>query len=90
MNIVWLIFAFISFVTFIVYGIDKFKARRGLWRISEKTLLALSLLGGAAGGLLAMQIYRHKTRHWYFYVINVGALLLQLALLIYLTFRFGF
>lgn len=90
MRFAWLAFAAISFVTFIVYGIDKFKARRGLWRISEKTLLCLSLLGGSAGGLLAMKIYHHKTRHWYFYAINTGALLLHLALLIYLTFRFGF
>ena len=86
MKLAWLALAAISFITFIFYATDKYKARHGHWRIPEKTLLTLSLLGGAAGGLIAMQLFRHKTRHWYFYAINIIALVLQLALLLYLTF----
>ena len=42
---------------------DKLKARRNSWRIPEKVLLALSALGGSLGGILAMHLFRHKTRH---------------------------
>ena len=84
MKIALLFFAAISLLAFILYGIDKQKARRGLWRISEKTLLLTSFLGGAAGGLLAMQLFRHKTRHPYFYAVNILGLIWQIGLLLYL------
>ena len=71
----------VSLVTFFVYVIDKEKAKRGAWRIPEKVLLTLSLIGGAAGGYLAMNTVRHKTRKWYFHAINVIGLAWQLALL---------
>lgn len=58
-------------ITFAVYGIDKSKARRHAYRISEKTLLSLSVFGGCFGGLAAMLVFRHKTKHWYFYLVNV-------------------
>ena len=76
--------AVISLITYIVYGVDKWKARNGAWRIPEKTLLLFSFFGGAVGGYLAMQTLRHKTRHWYFHAINILGLLWQLALLVYL------
>lgn len=52
----------INIITFCAFAIDKFQAISNGWRISEKTLLGFSLLGGAAGGWIAMQICRHKTR----------------------------
>ena len=55
-----------SLLTFILFGADKHKARAHKWRIPEKTLLGLSLLGGFAGGFLGMEFFRHKTKHWYF------------------------
>ena len=58
--------AAVNVVTFTVYGIDKRKARRGAWRIPEKTLFLLPLLGGSVGALLGMKVFRHKTKHWYF------------------------
>lgn len=76
--------AVISLITYIVYAVDKWKARNGAWRIPEKTLLLFSFFGGAVGGYLAMQTLRHKTRHWYFHAINILGLLWQLALLVYL------
>lgn len=75
-----LFIAVMSFVTFVLYGADKSKARRGSWRISEKTLLLASLFGGALGGFLAMQIFRHKTKHWYFVAINLFGIALHVAL----------
>ncbi len=77
-----------SFVTFLMYGIDKRRAKRGEWRISEKALLTLGVIGGAAGGLLGMHLFRHKTKHTYFWVINIGALCLHIILPMVLAFLF--
>ena len=79
--------AAVNVVTFTVYGIDKRKARRGAWRIPEKTLFLLPLLGGSVGALLGMKVFRHKTKHWYF-VWGIPAILLaQLALTLWLWLR---
>ena len=78
------VLAFVSFLTYIVYGIDKRRAVEGKWRIPEKVLLSMSFLGGAVGGYLAMKTLRHKTKHWYFYAINILGLAWQVALLAYL------
>ena len=53
----------ITIVTFLVYGIDKWKAKQGSWRISEATLLILAVIGGSIGALLGMKVWRHKTQH---------------------------
>ena len=82
---VWLIA--INLVTFAVYGIDKRRARGGAWRVPEKTLFLLPLLGGSIGALLGMRVFRHKTKHWYF-VWGVPAILLaQIALAAWLLYR---
>ena len=76
--------AVLSFITFIVYGVDKRRSVEGKWRISEKVLLSLSFFGGAVGGYLAMKTLRHKTKHWYFYAINILGIAWQAGLLVYL------
>ena len=82
---VWLIA--INLVTFAVYGADKRRARRGAWRVPEKTLFLLPLLGGSVGALLGMRVFRHTTKHWCF-VWGVPAILLaQLALAVWLLCR---
>ena len=53
----------INVITFVVYGIDKWKAKKAKWRIRESTLLGLAAIGGSIGALLAMKILRHKTLH---------------------------
>ena len=77
----------INLATFAVYGADKRRARRGAWRVPERTLLLLPLLGGSIGALLGMRVFHHKTKHWYF-VWGVPAILLaQLALTAWLLYR---
>ena len=80
--LVWL--AVINLVTFAVYGIDKAKAKRGTWRVPEKTLFLLPLLGGSLGALLGMRVFHHKTKHWYFVWGIPLILLAQLALAVWL------
>ena len=81
----WLVILLtVGFLTFLVYTIDKQRAKRGAWRVSEKNLLLLSFFGGAAGGYCAMHMVRHKTRKWYFHFVNLLGLAWQLTLLAYL------
>ena len=84
-EILVIIFGILSVITFFMYGIDKFKAQRGKWRISEKALLVSSFIGGAVGGFLAMQLFRHKTKHWYFNVVNILGLMWQIGLIVWLA-----
>lgn len=83
--LVWL--AGVNVVTFILYGVDKSRAKKGRWRIPEKTLLLLPLLGGSVGGILGMAAFHHKTRHWYFRIGLPAMFLLQAALAVYLAAR---
>ena len=72
----------ISIVAFLCYGTDKGQARRGGYRISEKFLLTLSILGGAFGGLFGMKRFRHKTKHLQFIVVNFIGIVLHVVILI--------
>lgn len=74
-----------SIVAFAMYGIDKSKAKRGAWRISEKALLLAGFLCGSVGALAAMQLFRHKTKHYYFYFVNILGLAWQAAALYWLA-----
>ncbi len=76
--------ALLSLVTFFVYFADKRRARKGEWRIPESTLLALSFLGGGCGGYLAMFLARHKTRKWYFHLVNLIGIIWQAVLFLFL------
>ena len=77
----------ISLVAFIMYGLDKKKAKNKQWRIQEKVLLGLGFLGGAVGALAGMHAFRHKTKHWYFWAVNILGLAWQCALLFYLFWK---
>lgn len=73
-NWIWLYLAAVNMAGFAVMGADKRRARRGDWRIPERTLFAVALAGGSLGVLLGMRLFHHKTRHWYF-VIGVPLIL---------------
>lgn len=84
-----LAYAVISLITFLLYGIDKWKAQHHRWRVKESVLLGLAFFGGAAGAILGMALFRHKTKHWYFRVVALLGAAWQLALPLFLHFRLG-
>ena len=75
----------INILTFLVFGIDKWKARRGKWRIPEATLIGMSIAGGGIGALLGMSLFRHKTQKRKF-TLGIPAILLVQAFLAYFFF----
>ena len=74
----------INAVTFIVYGIDKYKAKKAKLRIPEATLLLLAVLGGSIGAWMGMKVWHHKTMHKKFKYGIPAILLIQIALMTYL------
>ena len=75
----------INIVTFLIYGIDKRKAKQGSWRISEATLLILAVIGGSIGAVLGMKVWRHKTMHKKFKYGLPLILLAQIALIYFIS-----
>jgi len=78
----------VNLLAFLLMGADKRKAKRGAWRIPERTLFIAALLGGSPGAIAGMQVFRHKTKHWYFKFGMPAILILQLALIVYFSFFF--
>lgn len=74
----------INTVAFIMYGIDKYKAKKAKWRIPEATLLLLAVLGGSIGAWMGMKVWHHKTMHKKFKYGIPAILLIQVALMAYL------
>lgn len=77
-----LYFAVISLVTAIVTAIDKYKAKKGAFRISEATLFVLAALGGSLSEYLTMKAIRHKTLHKRFMIGLPLIMILQLTAII--------
>ena len=73
-----------SLADFLLFGGDKRRARRGAWRVPEKTFFLVAVLGGSPGAILGMRLFHHKTRHWYFKWGLPAILIAQLALGIWL------
>ena len=71
----------INVATFLTYGIDKWKAKKSLWRIREASLLGLAVLGGSIGAWLGMKVWHHKTMHKKFKYGLPLILLAQIALM---------
>ncbi len=75
----------INILAILVMGLDKRRARNQAWRIPEKILFFLSIIGGSLGSVAGMYLFHHKTRHWYF-VIGMPLILVAhivLAILVY-------
>ena len=72
----------INVLTFLLYGIDKWKARRGKWRISEDTLIWMAIAGGSIGALLGMYLFRHKTQHKKF-TLGIPVIILVQAVIVF-------
>ena len=73
----------INLIGFFAMFLDKQKAKRGKWRIPEKTLFLLAAIGGSLGTTLGMHMFRHKTKHWYFKFGMPFILIVQIILIIY-------
>ena len=71
----------INVVTFFIYGVDKWKAMRSKWRISEAMLLGLAVIGGSIGAWLGMKVWHHKTMHKKFKYGIPLILIVQITLL---------
>ena len=76
--------AALSLADFVLMGVDKWKARRGAWRVKERTFFLLAALGAPPGAIRGMWAFRHKTRHWYFKFGLPAIFAAQLALALWL------
>ena len=86
MNIVFLFYLVaVNIVAFALMGIDKKRAINHAWRIPEKTLFLSAILGGSIGAIAGMQVFRHKTKHWYFQYGMPAILLIQVVLCVFLV-----
>ena len=78
-----------NLAAFMVYGLDKWKARCGKWRISEAVLLLFAAVGGALGSFMAMKMFRHKTKHFKFTIFVPIFLIAWLFGLAYLFVKYS-
>ena len=77
----------VNVVAFLLFGIDKYKAKRGDWRIPEMRLMLLSVFGGGIGALCGMYLWRHKTQHRLFTIGVPLLIVLHFMILYYLFLR---
>ncbi|MCH5287211.1 MAG: DUF1294 domain-containing protein [Christensenellaceae bacterium] len=75
--------AVVNLVSFVLMGVDKRRARRGKWRIPERTLFLAAACFGALGGTLGMFYFHHKTKHWYFRIGFPALLMAQVVLILW-------
>ena len=73
----------LNVITFFIMWFDKHEAKIGDWRVPERTLFLLVLLGGGIGGIAGMYVFRHKTRKWYFKIGFPAILIIQIVFIIY-------
>ena len=78
----------INIITFILYGVDKYKAQKNKWRIPEKTLIIFAVFGGSIGALLGIKVFHHKTLHKKFKYGVPAILILQIAAAAYGIYYF--
>ncbi|MCR4598388.1 MAG: DUF1294 domain-containing protein [Acetatifactor sp.] len=79
LSIIVIYLLIINLIAFALMGVDKKKAQTKAWRIPEKTLFLPAILGGSIGAIISMQVFRHKTKHWYFKYGMPAILILQIV-----------
>lgn len=85
MGILTIYLVIINVIAFLMYGMDKWKAKRNAWRISEKTLLLTAFAGGSAGALMGMFLFRHKTKHISFMILVPLFLVIHIVLIMWIS-----
>ena len=81
MKIFLVFYAIMTVVTLVLYGADKAKAKRGSWRIPEKTLLLFAMCFGGLGAFLGMKLFRHKTKHTSFRILVPVFMIIQFIII---------
>ena len=89
MEYLFLYLLFINIIATIICVVDKYKAKIGGWRVPEKTLFVVSLLGGSVGMYITMCLIRHKTKHKRFMIGLPLIIVIQCAILIYILHRYA-
>ena len=77
----------INVIAFLIYGLDKLKAKKEMWRIPERVLILLAVVGGSIGALLGMRVFHHKTKKWKFKIGVPVILGLQIALVVFIWLK---
>ena len=75
----------INLAAFVAFGADKLRAKKHPWRVPEKTLFLLAILGGSVGAVCGMCAFHHKTQHWYFKYGLPAILFAHIGLILWLT-----
>lgn len=86
-HIILIYLAVMNVVTFFMYGVDKWKAKRSKWRVSEAVLILMAVLGGSVGAWLGMKAWHHKTQHKKFRYGLPFILVAQIAIVIWIAYR---
>ena len=87
LTVLWIAFLVMNLISFILYGVDKRRAKKDRWRIRESTLLLATWFMGGVGAYAGMRVFRHKTKHTAFVISAPVAAVLQLALMVYTTVK---
>ena len=87
MDLLFVYLVMMNAITFLLYGLDKWKARKGKERIPERTLLGLAVIGGSVGAFAGMQFFRHKTKKIKFYLGVPAIFLVQLGIAVYIYYH---
>ncbi len=80
-NVIGFYLVVINLVAFLMFGVDKSRARKHQWRVAERSLFLVALVGGSLGAICGMFFFRHKTKNWYFRLGLPLILLVQILLL---------
>lgn len=84
MRVILSLILIVNVLAFLLYGIDKWKAKRARWRIPESVLLGLAAVGGSIGAWLGMRVWHHKTQHKKFRCGVPAILVAQIVLLVWI------
>ena len=79
----------VNIITFIVFAVDKNRAKRHAWRVPEKTLFMLAVIGGSIGANFGMYLCHHKTKHWYFVIGMPAISAVQIMAVLFILQRSG-
>ena len=79
--------AAINVIAFILYGLDKLWAKKGRWRVPERSLILIAAAGGSIGAIAAMKVWHHKTKHNKFRLGLPAILLAQIAIIYFAVYR---